>query len=57
MSWRNLLLAAAITPTIYYTGFSGAAFVPFPIDLLNYLIHEFGGRDLLQDLKIWFRPH
>jgi hypothetical protein len=52
--WRNLLLATAITPTIYYTGLSGAAFIPFPIDLINHLIHQYGGDDLLQNLKPWF---
>jgi hypothetical protein len=52
--WRNLLIAAAITPTIYYSGFSGAAFVPFSIDLTNHLIHQYGGADLLQTLKPWF---
>jgi hypothetical protein len=55
--WRNLLLAAAVTPTIYYTGFSGAVFIPFPIDLINHLIHEYTGEDLLQILKPWFRLH
>ena len=52
--WRNLLLATAITPTIYYSGLSGAAFIPFPIDLINHLIHQYGGDDLLQNLKPWF---
>jgi hypothetical protein len=52
--WRNLLLATAITPTIYYSGLSGAAFIPFPIDLINHLIHQYGGADLLQNLKPWF---
>jgi hypothetical protein len=52
--WRNLLVAAAITPTIYYSGFSGAAFIPFPIDLINHLVHQHGGPDFLQDLKPWF---
>jgi hypothetical protein len=52
--WRNLLLATAITPTIYYTGLSGAVFIPFPIDLINHLIHQYGGDDLLQNLKPWF---
>ena len=52
--WRNLLLATAITPTIYYSGLSGAAFIPFPIELINHLVHEYGGGDLLQDLKPWF---
>jgi len=55
--WRILLLAAAVTPTIYYTGFSGAVFVPFPIDLINHLIHKYTGEDLLQSLKPWFRLH
>src|SRR5262249_369934 len=53
--WRNLLLAAAVTPTIYYSGLSGAAFIPFPIDLINNLIHQYGGDDLLQNLKPLFR--
>jgi hypothetical protein len=53
--WRNLLLAAAVTPTIYYTGFSGATFIPFPVDLINHLIHEYAGEDLLQILKLRFR--
>ena len=53
--WRNLLLAASLTPTIYYTGFSGAVFIPFPIDLANHLMHEYGGEDWLQTLKLWFR--
>ena len=52
--WRNLLLATAITPTIYYSGLSGMAFIPFPIDLINHLIHQYGGADLLQNLKPWF---
>jgi hypothetical protein len=52
--WRNLLLASAITPTIYYSGLSGAAFIPFPIDLINHLINHYGGDDLLQKLKPWF---
>jgi len=52
--WRNLLIAAAITPTIYYIGFSGAAFIPFPIDLINHLVHQYAGVDLLQALKSWF---
>ncbi len=53
--WRNLLLAASLTPTIYYTGFSGAVFIPFPVDLANHLMHEYGGEDWLQTLKLWFR--
>jgi hypothetical protein len=53
--WRNLLLAAAITPTIYYSGPSGMAFIPFPIDLINHLIHQYGGADLLHNLKAWFQ--
>jgi hypothetical protein len=53
--WRNLLLATALTPTIYYVGLSGAVFIPFPIDLGNHLMHEYGGVDLLQTLKLWFR--
>jgi hypothetical protein len=48
------LLASAITPTIYYSGLSGAAFIPFPIDLINHLINHYGGDDLLQKLKPWF---
>jgi hypothetical protein len=52
--WRNLLLANAFTPTIYYSGLSGATFVPFPIDLINHLVHQYGGADLLQNLKSWF---
>ena len=52
--WRNLLLATAITPTIYYSGLSGAAFIPFPIDLINHFLHQYGGTDLLQSLKPWF---
>jgi hypothetical protein len=55
--WRNLLLGAVLTPTIYYTGLSGAVFIPFPIDLANHLIHEYRGVDLLQSLKLWFRLH
>jgi hypothetical protein len=53
--WRNLLIAASLTPTIYYTGFSGAAFIPFPVDLGNHLMYEYRGVDLLQTLKLWFR--
>jgi hypothetical protein len=55
--WCNLLLATAVTPTIYYSGFSGAVFIPFPIDLINHLIHEYTGEDLLQILKPWFHLH
>ena len=55
MWWRNLLLVALVTPTIYYTGFSGAAFIPFPVDLANHLIREYTGEDLLQLLKARFR--
>jgi hypothetical protein len=53
--WRNLLLASMVTPTIYYIGFSGAVFIPFPIDLVDHLMHEYKGEDLLQILKPWFR--
>jgi hypothetical protein len=53
--WRNLLLAGIVTPTIYYTGFSGGVFIPLPIDLGNYLLHGYGGVDLLESLKSWFR--
>ena len=55
--WRNLLLASTLTPTICYVGFSGAVFIPFPIDLINHLIHESRGEDLLQTLKLSFRLH
>jgi hypothetical protein len=55
--WRNLLLATALTPTIYYVGLSGAVFIPFPIDLGNHLMHVYGGEDSLQTLKLWFRLH
>jgi hypothetical protein len=53
--WRNLLIATALTPTIYYTGLSGAVFIPFPIDLINHILHQYGGADLLENLKLWFR--
>jgi hypothetical protein len=53
--WRNLLLASSLTPTIYYTGFSGAAFIPFPIELINHAVREYAGEDILQALKLWFR--
>jgi hypothetical protein len=51
----NVLLAASLTPTVYYTGFSGAAFIPFPIDLMNHVIQEYTGEDLFQIIKLWFR--
>jgi hypothetical protein len=53
--WRNMLLAASLTPTVYYTGFSGAAFIPFPIDLMNHVIQEYTGEDLFRIMKLWFR--
>jgi hypothetical protein len=53
--WRLLLITSALTPTIYYTGLSGAVFIPFPIDLLNHILHQYGWPDLLQMLKPWFR--
>jgi hypothetical protein len=55
--WRNLLLAISVTPTSYYTGFSEPVFIPFPVDIGNHLIHEYGGGNLLQTLKLRFRPN
>jgi hypothetical protein len=53
--WRLLLIASALTPTIYYTGLSGAVFIPFPIDLINHILHQYGWPDVLQMFKLWFR--
>jgi hypothetical protein len=55
--WLLLLIISAVTPTIYYTGLSGAVFIPFPIDLVNHVLHQNGWPDLLQMLKLWFRLH
>jgi len=47
-------IASAFTPTIYYSSFSGAAFIPFPIEFFN---EKMGGPDLFDGLKDWFRFH
>jgi hypothetical protein len=53
--WRNILVAASLTPTAYYIGFSGAVFLPAPVDIANQLIIAFGGPDFLQEAKSWFQ--
>ncbi|HZM85932.1 MAG TPA: hypothetical protein VFF31_05170 [Blastocatellia bacterium] len=55
--WRLLLIAGALTPTIYYTGVSGAVFIPLPIDLANQMLQQHGWPDYLSMLKVWFRLH
>ena len=56
--WRLLLVTSAVTPTIYYIGFSGAVFIPFPVDLLNHILHhQYGWPDFLEILKGWFHLH
>jgi hypothetical protein len=56
--WRNMLLAGCVTPTVYYTGLSGAVFVPFPVDLANGFIQRVYGVNLMQFLKVrYFRLH
>jgi hypothetical protein len=55
--WRNLLILGCITPTIYYTGYSGAAFVPLPLDAANMFLQSQYGIDVMQMMKSYFRLH